>query len=303
MIETNIDISLVIPTKGRADAIGNALTSISLQSVNVREVVIVDGSPQSMKDHFSDNVFGDCPNNPCIIYCHAPEDHGLTAARNRGIRASSGSLVQFLDDDAVLDPEYFRRLLPVFDSPDVGGASGHVIEPTRKVSALKRVFFRFFYIWSFRQIREETFLRPGIGPKRSNILPGVGIYRREVFDSFLFDENLTGPCSGEDVEFSYRVGKIWKLMIEPSAKVYHYPSPSERLSTRRNFANKVTFYYYHFHKNIDKTLLAWIAYIWLNIGFVLHSLTTMRGSAVWGVCDGLWSILHESSNRKISPGI
>lgn len=302
MIESMDIISVVIPTKGRGGTMDNALKSVGLQSVKVQEVVIVDGSPQSMEDHFSDKVFESCSHKPSLIYCHAPEDRGLTAARNHGIRASHGNLIQFMDDDAVLDPEYFRHLLPVFAAPDVGGAAGLVIEPTRKVSTLKRIFFRFFYVGPFRQIREEAFLRPGVGPTCTNTLPGVGIYRREVFDSFLFDENLTGPCVGEDVDFSYRVGKRWKLFIEPSAKIFHYPSPAERQSIRRNFASKMVFYNYHYHKNMDPTFPVWIAYVWLNAGFALHSLTTMNGSAMRGVWDGVWSILQNRPSRRNDPG-
>jgi GT2 family glycosyltransferase len=167
MNESKNTISVVIPTKGRGETMGKTLKSLGLQPVKVHEVVIIDGSPQSMEDHFSDKVFESCAHKPNLIYCHAPEDRGLTAARNRGIRASHGNLIQFMDDDAVLDPEYFRHLLPVFDRPDVGGASGLVIEPMRKVSALKRVFFRFFYVGPFRQIREEITLRQVIGGRSS----------------------------------------------------------------------------------------------------------------------------------------
>ncbi|MFA7342833.1 MAG: glycosyltransferase family 2 protein [Terrimicrobiaceae bacterium] len=303
MSETGVAISVVIPTKGRAEAIGDALRSVGSQTVKVREVVVVDGSAQRSDVGLLEKAFEGCPNKPHLIYRHAPEDRGLTAARNRSVRISSGELIQFLDDDAVLAPDYFEHLLPVFHSPDVGGASGLVIEPTRRVSALKRVFFRFFYLGPFRQIREEAFLRPGVGLRRTNTLPGVSAYRREVFGSFHFDENLTGPCVGEDVDFSYRLGKRWQMVIEPSAKVFHYPSPAERQSVRRNFAGKVAFYNYHYRKNIARTALSRAAYVWLNFGFVLHSLTSRSGGAFLGVCDGMRDVLQRRPARRDVPGL
>lgn len=56
------------------------------------------------------------------------EEHlGLTAARLRGIRESTGDLLVFVDDDNFVEPEFFRNGLEVAENyPWVGAYSGNV---------------------------------------------------------------------------------------------------------------------------------------------------------------------------------
>ena len=296
-------LSVVVPTKGRAASIGGALKSVGNQSVAAGEVIIVDGTPKRMSADFLSQVFRGCRYQPSLIYIHAPEDRGLPAARNRGIRSSSGDVVQFLDDDAILAPDYFQQLLPVFLNVEIGAAAGLVIEPDRHESALRKKLFRFFYAGPFRQDRDGQFSHQSAGLHLTNTLPGVGAYRRHIFDEFVFDENLLGPAIGEDVDFSYRVGRRWRMVIEPSAKVYHYPSPDERLDMRANFSHKVKFYNYHYRKNIDKTFFSYFSYVWLNIGFILHALTTAKVKAFLGVFEGMCDILRFHPEYDLSQKI
>jgi cellulose synthase/poly-beta-1,6-N-acetylglucosamine synthase-like glycosyltransferase len=49
---------------------------------------------------------------------------GLSRARNLGFEAASCSLVAFVDDDAVVAPDWASRLAAAFADPDVGAAGG-----------------------------------------------------------------------------------------------------------------------------------------------------------------------------------
>ena len=293
-------ISVIIPTKSRGTTILAAVQSIGDQSVCIDEVVIVDGSQEMSDPSIFEVILRGCPNAPGIRYIHAPEDRGLTAARNRGVKESKGQVIQFLDDDAILDPDYFYYLLKAFKSPIAGGVSGLVIEPDRKISILKKILFRVFYIGPFRQNREEIFFSNRKNIIQTNTLPGVGAYRREVFDNEKFDEKLTGSCIGEDIDFSYRVGLRTKLFIQPLSKIYHYPSPIERQSIRRIYSSKVEFYYYHYKKNLNTIPLAQVAFLWLNIGFFFHALLQFNYRAVRGVIDGWFSIAQSIVYRSLN---
>lgn len=269
-----------------------------MQSVTVKEIVIVDGTRQKMDDDaFKQSLEGSF-HVTALNYIHAPQDSGLPAARNRGVRCATGEIVQFLDDDAMLAQDYFEKLLPVFDASDVGAAAGLVIEPGRRVSLLKKLLFRFFYVGPFRQNRDELFLRPANALRVTNTLPGVGAYRKQIFNDFQFDEQLKGPAVGEDLDFSYRVGKRWLMVIEPSAKVYHYPSMAARGDLRATYTQKVMFYNYHYTKNIHKSFFSMISYLWLNVGFLSHSLTTGRVKAVLGVFDGICNICQRRATTR-----
>jgi len=286
-------VSVIIPTKGRGPLFLNTLRSIGNQSVLVDEVIVVDQTPDRLDDLLLAGVFEVSSASPKLIYCHAPWLSGLTAARNFGVKQARGKIIQFLDDDVVLEKEYFLRLLQEFNNVDVGGVAGLVIEPNRKASFLKKTFFRLFFIGPFRQIREEVYLYPLAASIKTNTLPGVSAYRRNVFELFHFDEQLVGPCMGEDLDFSYRVGKSWKLIIQPNAHIYHFPSTTARCGERQSVADKVYFYYYHFSKNFQKTTSAWLMFFWLNVGFAMHSLTLLNLSAILGVYDGWRKILQK----------
>lgn len=55
------------------------------------------------------------------------EAPGLSGGRNTGIAISSGSLVAFLDDDAVADPYWLSRLAEHCERPNVLGASARIL--------------------------------------------------------------------------------------------------------------------------------------------------------------------------------
>src|SRR5262249_61147187 len=53
-------------------------------------------------------------------------------------------------------------------------------------------------------------------------------YRREVFRRFRFDEWFDGYGLCEDQDFSWRVGRVWRLVQTPHARLEHRLSPLER---------------------------------------------------------------------------
>lgn len=293
-------VSVVIPTKGRGSTITRALQSVANQTIPVYELLVVDGSRERMSSALLDQAFAGCKQIPVLIYLHKPEDSGLPAARNRGVKASSGEVIQFLDDDAILAQDYFEHVLPIFHSTEIGAVTGMVVEPERRKNYLKNFFFKKFYIGPFRQKREELFMSETENQHDTNILPGVAVYRRTVFDQDEFDENLKGAAVGEDVEFSFRVGRKWRLVVQPKAKIYHYPASISRLDLRKAYTQKIRFYNYHYRKNIDQGLYAAACYWWLNMGFFLHALTTGKIRSVLGVCEGIGGILKATLRKKLA---
>ncbi|TMV66989.1 glycosyltransferase family 2 protein, partial [Thioclava sp. BHET1] len=54
------------------------------------------------------------------------DEENISEARNIGLVMAAGEVVAFLDDDAVPEPSWLRRLLAAFDDPEVGMAGGFV---------------------------------------------------------------------------------------------------------------------------------------------------------------------------------
>jgi glycosyltransferase involved in cell wall biosynthesis len=85
-------VSVIIPTFDRATWVGEAIASVLAQTYPHLELIVVDDGSQDATPEVV-QAFG-----PALTYLR--QDHaGVSAARNRGVAASHGALVAFLDSD------------------------------------------------------------------------------------------------------------------------------------------------------------------------------------------------------------
>lgn len=91
-------VSVIIPTHNRAGWVGEAIGSVLEQTYEPIELIVVD---DGSTDHTAKVVqaFGSA-----LTYRPQPQA-GVSAARNRGVAASHGELVAFLDSDDLWQPE------------------------------------------------------------------------------------------------------------------------------------------------------------------------------------------------------
>jgi glycosyltransferase involved in cell wall biosynthesis len=132
------------------------------------------------------------------------------AARNRGVLASSGSILAFTDADCVPDPGWLRALVAPLASADVGGVAG-AIEAYRATNAVERYQAR-------RAIRADRAYAHPVLPfaQTANVA-----YPRAVVESLGgFDAAI--PFGG-DLDFSWRMQRATgrRLVYEPRAVVRH----------------------------------------------------------------------------------
>jgi glycosyltransferase involved in cell wall biosynthesis len=95
-------ISVIIPTLNRETFLPEAIRSVLAQSLPPVDVIVVDdGSTDATAAIVG--TFGDA-----VRYIYQPNT-GVSAARNRGIRAARGDWVAFLDSDDVWHGDKLRR--------------------------------------------------------------------------------------------------------------------------------------------------------------------------------------------------
>jgi glycosyltransferase involved in cell wall biosynthesis len=111
-------VTIVMPTKDRANVLAKAIGGILSQTYqNVEVVVVDDGST----DHTESVVRA--LSDARVRYVRQSHK-GRAAARNRGIREASGGLVGFLDDDDEVTPDWISSLAaPFYEDPECGIAS------------------------------------------------------------------------------------------------------------------------------------------------------------------------------------
>jgi GT2 family glycosyltransferase len=136
---------------------------------------------------------------------------GPAAARNRGVRATTGDPIVFLDADVRVRPDTFERLLEPLANPGVAAVFGSYDDepPARSaVSLYKNLAHHFVH----QRSRLEA----------STFWAGCGAVRRAAFEAVSgFDESYLRP-SIEDVELGYRLRAAGlRIRLVPEARVTH----------------------------------------------------------------------------------
>jgi len=227
--ERKLRLAFVVATKDRPQELRRMLASLAGQPCPPDQVVIVDASAEPVQA-----VAEDLPELRVKYLRH--ERPSAAAQRNAGIRAVAGDvdLIGFLDDDAVLAPGAIEAMMAFWEEApaDVGGAGFNLMNPTRGgLQGLKR-----------SRLAERLGLyasTPGrvmpsgwqtlMGDVERTVfvewLPsGASVWRRRVLEDVAFDEFFDGYSYVEDVDFSYRVSRRYRLAVVAAAGFYHYPA-------------------------------------------------------------------------------
>ncbi|MBE9138803.1 glycosyltransferase [Nodosilinea sp. LEGE 07088] len=108
-------ISVIIPTRNRADSLGRTLESLTCQNAPDAEfevLVIDNGSTDHTKAVAQ--AFADKLPLAQLHYIFEPEP-GLLSGRHRGAQAAKGEILSFLDDDVELDSGWLAAIQSAFE--------------------------------------------------------------------------------------------------------------------------------------------------------------------------------------------
>lgn len=234
------------------------LQSVQEQTLYPNEILIIDGSTNSdTEDILKGNLFHNLK-----YFIVGKENRGLTKQRNFGIRNVNDSteIVCFLDDDTVLESDYFENLLNTYNLlPEALGAGGYICNEVKweKVTRNYMPKLNEFYFDGWKRTDGSRFVLrkklnldsdcpPGFAPLFSHgrsvgflppsdkiyeveqLMGGVSSFRKSVFDTLSFSTYFEGYGLYEDADFTLRVAKIGKLYINTAAKLDHFHASSGR---------------------------------------------------------------------------
>ena len=225
ILPAHIPVSVVIATYDRPDDLRNCLRCLTQQdSPRPLEIIVVDNHPASGA---TPSVAAEFPG---VVLLNEPRQ-GLACARNRGFRASHGSIVVTTDDDVMMPSDWLEKLLSPFVQYDVMAVTGNVL-PLELETAAQRLFEAYGGLgrgcerlvvdgnW-FRQFRSAV-------PTWTLGATANAAFRAAIFAQpqiGLLDEALgAGTPTGcsEDTYLFYKILKAnCTLVYEPSAFVFH----------------------------------------------------------------------------------
>jgi GT2 family glycosyltransferase len=242
----------------RPEPLLKLLQSVQEQTLYPNEILIIDGSTNQetelvLKQNHFDNLH---------YFAVQPEHRGLTKQRNLGISKVnlSSEIVCFLDDDIVLEKDYFEQLLQTYQIfPDSLGVGGYISNETQwsfvgdnYIIPINEFYFdgwkrkdgsRFIlrkklgldsdcppgYSSLYSHGRSVGFLPPsGKVYETEMLMGGVSSFRKGVFDTIQFSTYFEGYGLYEDADFTLRVAKTGKLYLNTAAQLNHYHDASGR---------------------------------------------------------------------------
>lgn len=250
--------SLIVCTYMRPLPLLKLLQSVEKQTLYPDEILIIDGSTNS-----ETNIILEKNDIKNLRYLLVPkESRGLTKQRNYGIErvGIEIEIVCLLDDDTVLEHDYFENLLNTYQMhPEALGVGGYIIGETKcefvgydyqpkndefyfdgwKRNDGSRFVLRKKlgldsncppgYSSLFSHGRSVGFLPPsGKTYEVEMLMGGVSSFRKQVFNNLQFSTYFEGYGLYEDADFSLRVAKHGKLYLNTAAQLYHYHDASGR---------------------------------------------------------------------------
>lgn len=274
-----VGLSVVICTKDRPRELATCLESLSRQRMLPLEVLVVDASaqaPEAVVEDFRRAVAGGCR----VELIRAQP--GLPRQRNIGIRAARGDVVVFFDDDVILEPDYLWELARVYERDTahaIGGVGGaQVPDPTPRETAARRTWARMFLLAGYGsgRLKRSGHAEYAFCPdteREVDFLSGCNMsFRRAVFDDQLFDERLSGYAIGEDLQFSYRVSRRWKLVLTPRARLEHRHTGGGRPRPGRLEEMRVVNRFLFVRDVVRLGGAGWVPYAWSELGTLLQTL-------------------------------
>jgi glycosyltransferase involved in cell wall biosynthesis len=206
-----VEVSVIIPTYNRGWIIKESIDSVFSQTFDAYELIVVDDG----SDDNTSEILDSYGNKLRII---RQTNQGVSAARNRGIIASSGEFIALLDSDDLWLPEKLDRQMSFFrNNPDA------VICQTQE-------------IW----IRNDKRVNPCKHHKKLSgmifepslnlclVSPSAVMFKRELMDMVGFFDESFPAC--EDYDLWLRVSLAYPVYLIDEALIIKRGGHSDQLS-------------------------------------------------------------------------
>jgi GT2 family glycosyltransferase len=210
------EVSVVIVNHNSGQALNVCVQAIQSQTVPVQEIIVVDNQS-------TDGSLTRLSNAVRVI--HLEENLGLTRGRNTGLRAASGRLVLFVDDDVFLAPDCLEHLLAAYRRYRPAALVPTLVCSDRETIQSQGAEVHFIGMLHQKQAGEK--LQPGRSPQpplhSTAMIGGCMLLERDTFlAAGAFNEQYFFYF--EDMEVSLRLRTLGHtILCVPAALAYHEP--------------------------------------------------------------------------------
>jgi GT2 family glycosyltransferase len=235
MEKGNYRVTIIVPNYNGREHLAGLLPSISNQTFDDYEVIIIDDfSPDSSVLEYIKTFIKDHENMRLV---ENTENMGFVRTCNKGIRLASGDYVCLLNNDTEVKSDFVERNVEIMDADSSIGVLSCII--------VDKDGNNLFSGGSLKR-GVPVYLRDDFEGVRSvDFVAGTACFcRREVFDKIgLLDEHYF--MYHDDIEFCLRVGTKtdYKVCMFPEKLVTHYTDYTAPSLSRSK-------YYYYLSRNL-----------------------------------------------------
>jgi GT2 family glycosyltransferase len=285
------DIAFVIPTKDRRFELENLLENLNGQTVVPKEIVVVDSSEKPIR-----NILVKFPHLNTKYVRFSPPS--ISKQCNLGIKKIDVSikLIGICGDDTEFEKDAIENMSIFWETAErnIGGASFNLLNhPPVYASRWKsKDLMSNLQIYSKEKGKVmQSGFHTMIGTVEKNtytewISTCASIWRREVLEKHQFDEWFEGYSYLEDLDFSYRVGKEYKLVVVANAKFYHNHVSKGRENSfvfgKREVINRIYFVQKNEELLLSKCYLALAVRLFLSLILGIKEHKKIYFKRVWG---------------------
>ncbi len=202
-------VTVVVALYNAARTLNECLLSLSkLNYPNYEVIVVNDGSTDESADIIARYPFRTITST----------NEGISASRNKGMKAATGEIVAYIDSDAMADPDWLSFLVATFQESDVAAVGGPNLVPSDDNWIAKCVY---------RSPGGPTQVM--LDDKFAEHIPGCNMaFKKWALEEIEgFDPVFT--TAADDVDLCWRLlEKNYCIGFSPSAVVWHRRRPSVR---------------------------------------------------------------------------
>ena len=209
----DMKFSIVIPTFNRKETLHQCLRAATSQTYSQYEIIVVDDGSTDGTDHLVRQEF------PSVLYLQQESNRGPSSTRNLGIRAATGEIVAFTDDDCLVPIEWISRLADGYTAyPLASGVGGYVEPPSEMLMASAFARYESYLSHVVYGASDQVYFGGFESPcgATSNMS-----YRKSVLEEEgRFDESFPF-AAGEDADLKWRVCEAGHRLLYLPIRVSH----------------------------------------------------------------------------------
>lgn len=214
----NKKISVIVPVYNTSKYLKHCLDSLLEQTYRDMEIIVVDDGSTDCSGEICDSYAEMFVSKIVVVHT---ENHGLSAARNTGMKYATGDYIGFVDSDDWVEKDMFEILLKNISETksDLSVCSLKYDFGDREVDVERR---HQRTVYSHNEIFEQIMNNKNFYGYVCNKL-----FKRSVIANLIFDEKL---LSCEDIVFSVKYAVNCMCAVSTIDALYHYRQHRESMT-------------------------------------------------------------------------